>query len=568
MLSPKEQLFHDAFRRKFFDEPGTFELDFNLAGQFILWADMIIKEDYEKRHQILTLSNDLKKKCAYILINEKEDEELIRLCADMIWRLRKFEAQNRQLDSYLLYLEKNRQPKDKFYQPKRKHFWKMGIIPALQSMLDDELDILCISMPPGTGKTSIGRFFLTGVIGWWPAEYNLFFSHSDGITRKYYDDALQIVTDDMEYTWGEIFTRLKVNHQNAKAQEFNVGKRKMFNSLQCSTRGSNNAGQVRASKFLIVDDMVAKIEEALNKSTLDKLWDVYTTDARQRKTVDVDKKPCKEIIIATRWSTMDIIGRLQAIYGDDPRAKFIAVPDIDPVTGKSNFDYDYQGFTEEFYHDIETTMDDISYRCLYKQDPIEREGLLYHEDELRRYITLPTEEPDAIIGVCDTKSKGIDYMVLPVLYKYGDDYYLVDCVCDDNSDFAVQKEKLSEIIVNHNMQQCEFESNAGGDRLAADVAEIVRKKGGRCNITTKATETNKETRIIVNSDWIKQHVLFKDKDMYARKTDYGRFMNFLTTYSVVGKNLHDDVCDALANFALFVTRSLYRRKTRIMKSPI
>ena len=568
MLSQKDQLFADAFYKKLLTEPEPLEIDMSLIGSFVIWGNEVIKNNYENRGPVLKISNDLKKKLLYILTQKKDSKETVNDCMDAIWGLRLFEAQNRQLDSYLLYLERHREPKDKFYQPKRKQFWKIGIVQSLQAMLDDRLDLLCISMPPGTGKTSIGRFFLTGVIGWFPDEYNLFFSHSDGITRKYYDDALRIVTDNMEYAWSEVFPKLKVNHQNAKAQEFNVGKEKMFNSLQCSTRGSNNAGQVRASKFLVVDDMIAKIEEALNKATLDKLWDVYTTDARQRKTVDVNKKPCKEIIIATRWSTMDIIGRLQNIYGDDKRARFIAVSDIDPKTGLSNFDYDFQGFTAEFYHDIEMTMDDISYRCLYKNAPVEREGLLYHEDELRRFLTLPSDEPDAIIGVCDTKSKGIDYMVLPVMLKYGDDYYCTSVICDDNSDFGVQKQRLTDIIVENNMQQVEFESNAGGDRLAADVAEMVKAEGGRCNITTKATETNKETRIIVNSDWVKKHVLFRDKSQYAKKSDYGRFMEFITTYSVVGRNRHDDCVDCLANFALFVTRSLYRRRTRIMRSPI
>lgn len=567
MLSEQEQLFADAFQQKLLTEADPMELDTGLIQQFILFGHQVIRDNYDNRGPILTISNYLKRKCQYIVSNtDKKGKQ--KTAVKTIWDLRLFEAQNRQLDSYLLFLEKKRDPKEKFYQPKRKQFWKTGIIPALQDMLDDKLDLLTISMPPGTGKSTISRFFMTGVIGWFPNEYNLFFSHSDGITRKYYDDALKIVTDRSEYAWQQIFPDLKVNHQNAKAQEFNVGKEKIFNSLQCSTRGSNNAGMVRASKYLLVDDMIAKIEEALNKTTLDKLWGVYSTDARQRKTVDVNKKPCKEIHIATRWSVHDIIGRLQVIYDGNERCRFIAIPDIDPDTGKSNFDYDYQGFTTEFFHDIELTMDDISYRCLYKNSPIEREGLLYHEDDLRRFYSLPDGEPDAIISVCDTKSKGIDYMVLPVLYKYGDDFYMTDCVCDDNSDFAVQKRKLTDILVNHGVQQCEFESNAGGDRLAADVAEMVKAEGGRCNITTKATETNKETRIIVNSDWVKKHVLFRSEDQYMKKSDYGRFMNFLTTYTVAGKNLHDDVPDCMANFALFVTRSLYRRKTRIMRSPI
>lgn len=564
MLSAEEQIYINAFQKKLLDEPGPYDLDVSLISGFIQYCGEVIQKNYDNRKPILEISNNLKKKCMWLVTQGVEDPDLFQDAVDTIWNLRKFEGQNRQLDSYLLYLEKNREPKEKFYQPKRRHFMKMGIIPALQSMIDDELELLTISLPPGTQKTTCEKFFLSGLIGWFPDRYNLFFSHSSDITRMFYDGVLNIVTDDLEYTWSEIFPDLKPNQQNAKMQQFNVGKYKPFPSVQCTTSGSENAGKVRCNGYLLVDDLIGKLEEALNKNTLDKLWGVYAVDARQRKL-----DGAKEIHIATRWSVHDVIGRLQIMYADtDKRCKFIAVPDIDPETGKSNFDYDYNGFTEQFFHDQEMIMDDISYRCLYKQDPIEREGLLYTEDELRRYITLPDQEPDAIIGVCDTKSKGIDFMVLPVMYQYKDDYYLVDAICDDSSDFAVQKERLSEIIVNHGMQQCEFESNAGGDRLAADVAEIVKQKGGRCNITTKATETNKETRIIVNSDWIKQHVLFKDADMYTRKSDYGRLMAFLTTYSVAGRNVHDDVPDCLANFALFVTRSLYRRKTRIMRSPL
>ena len=348
-------------------------------------------------------------------------------------------------------------------------------------------------------------------------------------------------------------------------QQFNVGKYKPFPSLQTASVGSENAGKVRASKFLLIDDMIGRLEEALNKNILEKQWGAYTVDARQRKTMDSNNRPCKEIINATRWSTVDVIGRVIQMYEGNPRVKVIAMPDIDPVTGESNFDYEYGGFTVAFFNDQAHLMDDISYKCLFKQEPVEREGLLYHEDDLRRYTTLPSREPDAILGVCDTKSKGVDYMVLPCFYQYDDDFYMVDCICDDSSDFGMQHERLSNLIVDHNMQQCEFESNAGGDRLAHEVSQIVDKKGGRCNITTKATETNKETRIIVNSDWIKRHCIFKMKDDYTPKSDYGRFMGQMLSYSVAGKNKNDDVPDCLANFALFVSRKNRIRKTIIME---
>lgn len=479
------------------------------------------------------------------------------------------EARERVFDSYLLYLEKKRLPKERFYMPKRKQLAKFGLIDAYQGAIDDIYDIVLISMPPGTGKTTLLKFFNSAVIGWFPKDFNLFYSHSGDITRMYYDGVYQMVTDDQEYTWHDIFPDLSVTSTNAKMGQFNVGKYKAFPSLQTASVGSEMAGKVRASKFLLSDDLIGKIEEALNKATLEKRWMAYTTDARQRKTVDTDQNPCKEIMQATRWSVADPIGRLIVAYEGSPRVKVISMPDIDEKTGESNFDYEYGGFSVAFFKDQQKLMDDISYKCLYKQQPIEREGLLYHEDELRRYISLPEEKPDAVLAVCDTKTTGIDYMFLPVFYQYGNDYYLVDCICDNSTDFDIQIKRIVEILVHHKVQKIEFESNAGGSRLAYDVENELKERGYTfCSITTKPTETNKETRIIVNADWIKKQCLFKIKDDYSNQSDYGRMMDFLLSYSISGKNRFDDVCDGLANFRLFVENLYENHVARIIKSPI
>lgn len=463
------------------------------------------------------------------------------------------EAQNKNVDSYFRYIEKNREPKERFYMPRRKQFLKIGLMDGLQGMIDDKYDMLLISLIPGAGKTTIEKFFLSGVIGWFPKDFNLFYSHSSDITRMFYDGEYDIVTNAEEYTWHEIFPKLKVSGQNAKMEQFNVGKYKPFPSVQCTSVGSKNAGKVRASKFLLVDDMIGGIEEALNKNTLDKLWDKYAVDARQRKIQDTDGNNCKEIHIATRWSVYDVIGRIQKMYEGNDRVKTIAVPDVDPVTGESNFDYEYSGFTVDFFADQQLLMDDVSYRCLYKQEPIEREGLLFPEDKIRRYLNLPHGEPEIITGQCDTKGKGTDFFVLPVLQKYGEDYYCVDCVCDNTADYEMQYENAANILVNNMVQECEFERNAGGDRVAMEVNKRVEQKGWICNITDTPTETNKEARIYQCSAWILQHVIFKDKSMYSPKEPYGIMMQLLSGYSVSDKKQLDDVPDVFSNFAIRVT---------------
>lgn len=464
------------------------------------------------------------------------------------------EAQNMVVDSYFRYLEKKREPKERFYMPRKKCFDKMGLIEALQGMLEDKYDILCISGIPGFGKTTTEKFFNSGIIGWFPRDFNLFYSHSGDITRMYYDGVYDICTNDDEYTWNEIFPDLHVTSTNAKMEQFNVGKYKPFPSMQCTSVGSKNAGKVRASKFLLVDDMIGGIEEALNPMILDKLWDKYAVDARQRKTQDSDGKPCKEIHIATRWSVHDVIGRIQNMYAGNPRVKVIAVPDVDPATGESNFDYEFGGFTKEFFADQQLLMDEISYKCLYKQEPIEREGLLFPDDKIRRYLNLPHGEPEIVTAQCDTKGKGTDYFVLPVLQKYGEDYYCVDCVCDNTADYEEQYRNAAGVLVNNKVQECEFERNAGGDRVAMEVNKRVESVGWICNITDVPTETNKEARIFQCSNWILQHVIFKDPSLYKPNEPYGVMMSLLKQYSVSGKKQLDDVPDVFSNFALRITQ--------------
>lgn len=452
---------------------------------------------------------------------------------------------HKDFDSYLLYVEKDRDPEDRYYQPRRnKIYW---LVQKMQRLIDDELDILSISMPPGTGKTTLGEFFISFVMGHYPNTPNLMSSHSGFMTRMFYDAVLNIITSN-EYCWSDVFPDVIFEGNNAKEETINLGRWQPFKTLTCRPIRGSLTGVTRCEGFLYVDDLVSGIEEALSIDRLDKLYGEYTTDLKSRK-----KKKAKEIHIATRWSVHDVIGRLERMYEGNPRAEFIAVPDIDPKTGKSNFDYDYDvGFDEKYFHDMEMSMDDVSYRCLYKSDPIEREGILYHPTELQRYLGgLPDREPDSILAICDTKDTGTDYNFLGIFYQYGDRYYLEDLVFK-NIDPGTLDELNSDMLVKHHVQQAQFESNKEGSRTANEVERLVREKGGRCHITKKYTTQNKETKIIVNSSWVKEHVIFKDITEYEPKSDYGVMMSFLCSYTQLGKNKHDDAPDALAMFAQFV----------------
>lgn len=469
--------------------------------------------------------------------------------------------------SYLLYLEKDREESERFYQPKMKQLNKHGLIQSMQDLEDDKYNRLCISMPPGTQKTTLEKFFCSWIIGKHPKDYSLFFSHSNEITGKFYKGVLDITTDDKEYKWNVIFPDLPLQSTNAQAQEANFGKYKAFSSIQCSSIGAKNAGKVRTNRYLYCDDLIGSIEEALNPAILDKIWRIYGVDLKQRKL----NEQVKEVIIMTRWSTKDIIGHIIELYGNDPKLKIISIPDIDPQTGKSNFDYEYNGMSVEFFADQALTMDDVSYRCLYKQDPIEREGLLYPENKIMRYKELPNTKIKRVTGQCDTKSRGTDLYVFPCLVEfegYEGIYYCTDTICNDSADYEKQYEDSANLIVDNEMHDCDFESNQGGDRVANEVRKRVEEKGWLCNISDTATETNKEARIFQCSGWVLQHIVFKDSSLYDPKSDYGTMMGWLLRYSVSGKNLHDDVPDVFSNFALRMKAGGRTREAKIISSPI
>lgn len=465
-------------------------------------------------------------------------------------------------DFFAMYLEWNRPTDKRFYIPRREKL--LPVAKSLQRLADGELDLLAVSLPPGVGKTTLALFFLTWLAGRNPEKPILGGSHSNAFLRGVYDECLRILDPQGEYLWHDVFPGVQIVKTNAQDMMIDLGtdkkRGKRFATLEFSSIGSGNAGKVRAENLLYCDDLVDGLESALSKERMDKLWNLYATDLRQRKIGDA-----KELHIATRWSVNDVIGRLEQMYGESDRAEFIVVPALNE-NDESNFDYgNHAGFTTAFYHEQRDVMDDASWRALYMNQPIEREGQLYNEDELRRYFELPDREPDAILFVCDTKDKGTDYCVMPICYQYGNDFYCEDIVCDNSNPETVEARLVSKLI-EHKAQMGQFESNSAGGKVAEKVQKEVKEQGGIAKITTKYTTSNKETRIIVASPWVKEHVLFKDSSIIKKDKEYRKMLNQLCSYTMAGRNKNDDVCDAWSMFANYV-QQLEGTKVEVFRRP-
>ena len=497
------------------------------------------------------------------------------------------EARNRVVDSALIYLEKNRQPDRKFYMPRRDMFLKQGIIQGLQDLLDDKLDFLSVSLPPGVGKTTIEIFFLSLIGGYWPNCFNLSSAHSSIMTRSIFDGIAEIIDDPVEYCWHEIFPDVHERSRSAKDTVINMGRAGRFKTWTMRSIDGSLTGATRANLFLTMDDMVSGIEEALNKTRMETLWVKVSNDLLSRR-----MDGCKTLCFATRWSVHDPIGKLQERNSDNPRARFIAVPALDE-NGESNFDYP-GGFTTKYFMQQKDFMDDISFDALYQQKPIEREGLLFPSDQIRRFVrkdkdrytkdgqlidsmvdtvVMPDRKPDAIWAVCDTKDKGSDFESMPIAYQYDQDLFIVDVIFDDNTEYEVLDRKTTDMLLKYNPHKTKFESNNAGSRVAYTIQSMIdeeRRKGKVCrvDIEQQYTTANKETKILVNSSWILKHCYFLHHSQYLPKDDYGRFMSNVCEYTTKGKVPHDDAPDSLAMLAEYVQGFGYAEEAAIVASPL
>ena len=415
-----------------------------------------------------------------------------------------------------------------------------------------------------THNTTLALFFLTFLSGRNPEKPILTGSHSNAFLHGAYDECLRMLDPRGEYLFNDIFPKVHIVKTNAQDMMLDLGdnphRGKRFATLEFSSVGSGNAGKVRAENLLYCDDLVSDIQQSMSRERMDTLWQQYTTDLRQRKIGD-----CRELHIATRWSVHDVIGRLEQNYEGNPRVRFIVIPALDE-NEQSNFDYgNHAGFTTQFYIEQREIMDDASWRALYMNQPIEREGQLYNEEELRRYFELPDSEPDAIISVCDTKDKGTDYCVMPIAYQYGQDFYIEEIICDNSAPEVVEA-RLVSALIKHRVQMSRFESNSAGGKIAEKVQREVKEKGGITKINTKYTTANKETKIIVNSPYVKEHFLFKDDSVLKTSKEYRRALQMLCGYTMSGKNKHDDVPDAFAMLSEYA-QSFEQVKAKIFISP-
>lgn len=450
-------------------------------------------------------------------------------------------------DCFMIAMEWNREPKARFWLPRRKVLeGKHGIATKIQNFMDDpDALFLGFSQPPGTGKTTIIKFLLAYIIGKEPKSANMYISYSDGMTKMLLDSVKSMLTDRQEYCFHEIFPTLGDPDTSAEYKTISYRRAGDFPTLGLVSMSGSVTGRTRANRFLVTDDLVKNKEEARSPERLDKLFSDYTATLTTRMIGD----HVKQVMLGTRWSAYDPLGRMEDAHGDDPRYTFIAIPVWDE-NEMSNFEYEHPDrYTTEKIRDIKNTIDSADFECLFMQHGIEKEGLAFPADNLRYYNgVLPDGDPDNIAFANDVAWGGGDSLSMPVAYVYGEDVYIHDWVFDKR-DKSVTKPRVVAKILSNKIKMGQTEANNGGEEYSDDVYRILRQEYGySINMSHKKAPTNmaKLTRIEQHAPTIRN---FYFRDSNCRDDDYRRAMNELTGFSFTSKNLHDDAADSLAMLA-------------------
>ena len=446
-------------------------------------------------------------------------------------------------EDYLMAIEYGKPLGKQFYRP-RMHYLKR-YVDGYQMILDGELDFLSISMPKRAGKSQLGINFVNMLSGREPDRSSLMEGTGRDLVKSFYRGLLEYLDPRSEYHYYDIFPECKITETSAEIMTFNLNNKSRFPTVMCRSIDSTQVGLSEATNILYLDDCVEGREEAKNRVRLDAKWEVISGDVLGRA---IEGTPI--VICGTRYSLYDPIGRLQeTMKRQGKRMMVLETPALDLVTDESNFEYVREGqkvFTTQYFRDQREMLSAEQFESEFQQQPFEAKGLLFMENHLNRFFELPVDvEPDTIIAVCDTADSGEDSCSMPIAAIYGDEVYIIDVVFDDSPP-ETTKPECAKALINNSVVSVTFESNNAGSYFARDVNELLKERGYNCNIRTKRTISNKQTRIEFASDTIIKKFYFKDPSTYERGSQYWNFMKELTTYTRSGKVAHDDAPDSLA----------------------
>lgn len=491
---------------------------------------------------------------------------------DKWYEILKLEAPHK-FESFIYYMEKNRPYAKRFYLPRRNPM--KTVVSDLQDLEDRKSGkkFYGLSMPSRVGKSTDCIFFLTWIGLKRPNSHSAMGGHSGILAKGFYKELMNLITTP-EYTFKELFDYVHPEYQNRpfptdkSADEFTItlGDPDRFATITC--RGIDGtwtgAVDVSADGYLYVDDLVRDREHSLSPIRMDNTYQEYLN-----KMVDRKNDGARELMVGTLWNVTDPLERTRKQYEDNPEYFFRKIPALNEKD-ESNFDYEINGFSTKYYHEMRDRLDKAEWMAKFMQQPFVREGLLFPTDELQFFNGILPDGDFRIVAAVDVAWGGGDSLSMPIGAEYeSGDVYVFAWVFNKGAK-EVTLPLVTGQIINNRIRQIRFEGNTGGDLYCKYVDEMLQKQGWKCSCThRKAPNTmEKMSKIIAYSGDIKRKYHFltsriptkeereRDRELgiirYIRNEEYQNAMDELETFVTIGKNDYDDAVDGLTQLEMFI----------------
>ena len=513
-----------------------------------------------------------------------EDEKNAEKWRNLFWETVKLES-FWFFESYLIYMEHKRPYEKRFYEPRAKTL--KTVVDDLQALEDSKSQkMYCLSQPSRTGKSTMIVFFLTWVVLRHPLSHNAMGTHSGMLADHFYKLFLDIFTTP-EYCFEELYAYFQpqykfIEDKSAEKMTIAFASKGDFPTITCRGIDGTWTGAIDISSdgYLCVDDLVRDRAHSLSPKRMADTFSEYLN-----KMVDRLNDGAKQLMIGTLWNVLDPIKRLEEMYENDDRYVFRKIPALNE-NGESNFDYEYKGFSTEYYQEMKDRLikagNEAEWMAKYQQNPYVREGLLFPLDELGYFNgVLPQGHKFRFAVNCDVAFGGGDSVSMPIgLHDLTDDLiYVIDWFFN-SSGVSVTVPGVCDMIIKHGIKNVTFEANAGGQLYASKVQEELKRRNYLCSCDSVRAPNNlsKADKIKACEGTIRQKFRFLDStkhnmdefdeetQVYERSPEYERALDELGTYVTIGKNPRDDAADSISQIAERVFDTLQRR-TVILDCP-
>lgn len=291
---------------------------------------------------------------------------------------------------------------------------------------------LIITMPPRSGKSEIvSRAFPAYLFGKNPDIKIIAASRSISLAKDFNRDVQRIMSSE---TYREIFPDSCLAKASSRGQGGYVRTSDMFEIVNAKgtyiSAGIGTQITGRGADVFIIDDYVKDRAEAASPTIRNKTWDWYTSTAYTRLSPGGGV-----IVMATRWSCDDLIGRLldaQAKGEGDTfeLVNYEAIASKDEPNRKKGEALHPDRFPLSELLKIKKVVGERDWASLYQQSPVPDGGALFKSNWLR-YWTDETLPPhfDMVLLSWDMAFKGdssSDYVVGQVWGKKASSFYLID----------------------------------------------------------------------------------------------------------------------------------------------